>query len=106
MSQLFTLLTIALFTGEGLAALHLYARETSVAESEQSRGLSPRPTSGPFAAKAEIRRGDAIFARSESQVTCGYVSKDINSAVYCNAGYGCGVSRHSYTEHCLRPLSR
>ena len=93
MKHLITILSIAALVSKALG-LALESRATSVAESINDRGQSPRPTSGPHAAKAGLKRAHEIFARSAAPYggVCGFIDQDAHSAVTCPVGYGCAVS--------------
>lgn len=92
-NHLTTVFSIAFFVSKGLG-LALEPRATSVVDSNRADGQSPRPTSGPLASKAGLKRANEIFARSASPVggVCGFIDRNANDPVWCPAGYGCGVS--------------
>ena len=90
---LFSALSYAFLFSEASALLALEARATNVADTQRVQERSPRPTSGPFAAKRNAEDGaKQIFERQNSYATCGFIDKDFDAAITCAAGYGCGVS--------------
>lgn len=85
-------LSIAILITEAYG-LALQPRVTTFADNQNVMGISPMPTLDPFGYYREQERDVRdLVARGNKLATCGYAHKNAKSAIYCNAGYGCGVS--------------
>lgn len=85
-------LSIAIFLNRAsCAAFAALPRATSVVDSHNVAGWTPRPTSGPLARRAYLNNAAHIFARNfATSATCGYITADAYNSITCGDGAGCG----------------